>query len=127
MHKATPHNELTRAISIARQSLTSAFGYFVTGDRTSVTFLDDVRDVREALALLEYLGEVARILHPFIEVVPELQDTFLPWWQREPGNVPLSAETNHRRYNTGQSKSVLLRDITQEDFLDFRILIACLI
>ena len=79
MTNTSESKELTRAISFARQGLQCAFGSFVSGEVTSVTGMDDMRDAREALALLEYLSGLARILLPLTGIVPELQDICLRW------------------------------------------------
>ena len=79
MTTTTETRELTRAICFAVQGLQFAFGDFVSGKSKSVSTMDDLRETRESMALLEYLRTLARILLPLTGIVPDLQDTCLRW------------------------------------------------
>lgn len=87
MDKNSQNQQLSRAISFARQGLYCAFHDFARGNVTKVTATDDRRDAQEALELLRYLREVARILLPLTNIVPDLEVVCLPWLEDKTTSV----------------------------------------
>lgn len=87
MDNNTQNQQLSRAICFAREALYFAFHDFSLGKLTCVIASEDRQAAREALELLRYLRDVARILRPLTELVPDLEDVCLRWLEQNTTRV----------------------------------------
>lgn len=106
----TERQQLSRAISFARQGLSFAFHDFALGNLTKVTATANQREAREALELLRYLREVARILLPLTHIVPDMEDVCLRW-----------LENQTTRIKGRQAKKTLARVLKTVDRIEDRL------